>query len=498
MTDQSMGFIYLLLGIPYALVFLAYRISGKSFLPKIIAYITLFVLTIFLYMHDLIDLYSFIYSIPATYIALFISLYCDKYVYLNKYPKYTILLIDLFSLTMISAFLSPNILGLAIAWTVSEIIGFILIGLGETHSIEGSTTASREYLFVSSLTFELSIFTLIYILISLLTAIVGKSMGLDSLTNPFWGFGEKIAVPAYLSSILVLGFIAKSGIVPLHFWLPSAHTVAPTPASALLSGVMTSMGLYGLIRVNMIIEMDVYPTTYILLTLGLISILYGGLQAHIQRDGKKLLAYSTIAGNGFSLVLFSYYIYTQETVVLVTLILSILAHMAYKSTLFLDIGLAEQIYGFRYLHKLRGIAILSPRSVFGGSLAFLSLIGIPPTTGFASKIFSIIILISRIYDPVSMGVLLSVIIYIILSILIGMDYIKIYFGKPSEVIEKNIGTTSIVQDYAVIGLGLSNIFLALMIMVYGLFNEYLFIYILASPLLIIFTYLLITTLRRGV
>ncbi len=490
---------YFLVIIPYIFLLASLKARGKhKYLSKILIYLSYGLVSIYLYSVKEIDLLSMIYGLSVLYLSIFISIYSEKYIEINKYPQYTSLLIDLFSLTMVTAFISPNILGLLSAWTISEIIGFMLIGIGEEHSIEGSTKSSKVFLFVSALTFELSLFTLMYTILMTFSYMLTSTFGVDALVSPYWVLAEKpISIPFYIALIIAIGFIAKAGLVPLHFWLPSAHTVAPAPASALLSGVMTSMGIYGLLRIDMITSTDVFPLSIILFTLGSISILYGGLQAHIQRDGKKLLAYSTIAGNGFSFIILSYYMISHEQILLGVLLVSVLAHMGYKATLFLDIGLAEQLTGFRYIHRLRGLARTIPLSVFGGTLAFLSLIGIPPTTGFTAKLLSILTISSSLNIPLVAGILISIILYIVLSILIGIDYVRIYFGKPVMDLEiSGRKTVSDIQQYSVLLLGLSNIFFTLPIILFPEYRAYLILYVLATPLLLILVYLMINVMRR--
>lgn len=493
-----MNLTYFLLLIPYILIFLAYRLKHKLY-TKIIGYVFLILLIIYFYSSSLIDKLSLIYGLCASYIALFVSIYTSYYVNRKNYPQYTELLIDLFSLSMINAFLSPNILGLVIAWSIAEIVGFLLVSIGEKHSIEGSTRSSSIFLFLSALTFELSVFTTIYISVFIMTALIVSYTGffnLRPLTEPFWILSEyRLVVPEYIVLILVIGFITKSALVPLHFWLPSAHTVAPSPASALLSGVMTAMGIYGLLRINMFIDLSYMFLINTLIVLSIISIIYGGLQAIVQRDGKKLLAYSTIVGNGVAISLLAFYLYTMDDTVLAILVIAVMAHMSYKATLFLDIGVIEELTGFRYLHKLRGLVNLAPISVLGGILAFLSLIGFPPTTGFTSKLFSILILVSKINDPVSTGVFLSVLLYIIFSIMIGLHYVKTYFGETSSVF--NVSKVDVKQQYCVLFIGLSNILFTLVLLLFTGFTGYVLVYSLASPLMLIFVYLVNNVMRRG-
>ncbi|MEM0380083.1 MAG: proton-conducting transporter membrane subunit [Desulfurococcaceae archaeon] len=479
------------------------RLDKKGYyVLKTIGYIVLALSIIYSYFFKQIDELSLVFGLSATYISLLTSLYSREYVIKKGFPKYTVLLIDLFTYTMIVSYASPNIIGLAIAWSIAEIIGYELVSIGVKHSLEGYTKASTLFLFLSTFTFELSIFTIIYTYLYSYTTSLTTTF-LDILNRVlFTSFRElsldKLIAPDYLIILSTIGFIVKSAQIPLHFWLVSAHTSAPSPASALLSGITTSMGVYGLLRLNTIFEIPV-TILYTLLTISIVSIIYSGLQAIIQRDGKQLLAYSTILGNGFSIILFIYYSYLKSIEIYPILLVTVLSHMGYKSTLFLDIGLVEEIFGFRFIHRIRGLNNIIPYSTIGSVIAILSLIGIPPTTGFTSKLFTIVFTIRDIREPIVFTILLTTITYMVLTIKIGFNYIKIHFGSLGNNYRFLFEMKSIedLQQKIVFLNSLSNIFFTLVLLlemnIYGLF----IITILAlSPLLILLLYLLTIVMRR--
>jgi len=491
--------LYFLLLLPYALIALSHRSSKYKMIGKVAAYTLGGVIVLTLYFNNALDYISLVFSLSALYVAFFTSLYSIEYVEKKHYPLFTDLVVDLFALSMISAFSIPNILGLAIAWTAAELFGFILVSIGERYSIEGSIRSSGTFLLTSTLMFELSVFTLIYVSIFTAVAQVTATFGEASfakLIEPFWSIApEAISAYPYLLPLLVLGFITKSAQIPLHFWLPEAHTVAPSPASALLSGVMTAMGIYGLLRISSFINLSDPTLLYLLSALGLISCIYGGVQAILQRDGKKLLAYSTIAGNGFATALLSYYIYTRDHTVLLTLLIAVLAHMSYKTTLFLDIGLIEQTIGHRYIRYLKGLVSILPISAVGALLSLLSLVGLPPTVGFTSKLFAIVITIPKLSEPLTSFVFLTTVVYIILSILIGLTYVRVYFGRLEMTRSASVSSVissythaSVSQQYLVLLNSLSNVMFVMPLVVYAEFRSYLMIYAMASPILLIFTY----------
>ncbi|RLG80464.1 MAG: Na+/H+ antiporter subunit D [Thermoprotei archaeon] len=487
-----------LLLIPYVFLFTSILYKKRHRILRLLMYTSIAIIATYLYSSRSIDAISLVLALPSTYVSLFISLYTDTYSEENRYPPYLPVLIDSFSLTMISAFIAPNLLGLVTMWTIAELVGFILVSIGEKHSIEGGTKASKIFLFISTMKFELSVFTLIAI--ASLT-VVGASTAVawyEPLTIPYWELAKLgIEIPLFALPLAIIGFITKMGLVPLHFWLPEAHSVAPSPASALLSGVMTAMGVYGLLRLVEIYTMDHTFLVYTLLLLGSLSIIYGGLQSAIQRDGKKLLAYSTIAGNGFTALALSYYVYTFSPIGLATLLVAVLSHMGYKTTLFLNTGLLEQMTGFRYIHRSRGLATITPLASAGGLLALFSLIGIPPTAGFTAKLLLLIELISSL-DAVTGLLLLASIAYIVISVIIALTYAKVYFGEPSSLLGFGNRKIGVLQEYSALLTGASNILFVLVIAVYPGLYQYLTFYVLSSPLVLLIAYLFITVARRKV
>jgi multicomponent Na+:H+ antiporter subunit D len=191
----------------------------------------------------------------------------------------------------------------------------------------------------------------------------------------FWGY--------------ILGFGVKAGLFPLHIWLPEAHPVAPTPASALLSGVMIKAGAYGILRtVFNIISLEELMPRHSRLGLGLvilalITILLGSLLAITQVEIKRMLAYSSISQIGY--VILGVALLTPLG--LVGGIFHILAHAVMKGALFLCAGVIISTTGLRQIKDFNGIGRRLPLTTAVFSLAALSIIGLPPFIGFISKWF---------------------------------------------------------------------------------------------------------------
>jgi formate hydrogenlyase subunit 3/multisubunit Na+/H+ antiporter MnhD subunit len=201
------------------------------------------------------------------------------------------------------------------------------------------------------------------------------------------------AWPAIAFFLALFGFGAKAGLVPLHVWLPEAHPAAPSPVSALLSGVMLKTAIYGLLRITFdLLDEPVWWWGAITLALGLTSALYGVVFATVQSDMKRLLAYSSIenigiivAGIGLAM-LFAAYAKTLFAALAVTAVLyHTLNHAVFKTLLFLATGSVLHATRERSLGRLGGLIHRMPRVAVTALVGTLALAGLPPLNGFVSE-----------------------------------------------------------------------------------------------------------------
>lgn len=185
--------------------------------------------------------------------------------------------------------------------------------------------------------------------------------------------------------VMILGFSTKAGMFPMHGWLPTAHPAAPAPASAVLSGVITKMGVLGVIRVVFyMVGADFLRGTWAQtawMTLTLITVFMGSMLAFKENVLKKRLAYSTVSQ--VSYILFG--LSTLTPVGFVGALLHIVFHSAIKNTLFMSAGAVICKTGKTEVSDLRGIGKQMPIVMTMFTIVSLGLIGIPPTGGFVSK-----------------------------------------------------------------------------------------------------------------
>ncbi len=192
-----------------------------------------------------------------------------------------------------------------------------------------------------------------------------------------------------------LGFGAKAGILPLHVWLPDAHPAAPSPVSALMSGVMLKTAIYGMVRVwfDLIgLHGIAWEWGAAVLLVGMITSLFGVLYALMQHDLKRLLAYHSIEnigiiviGLGLSLVFFGTGHPVPGVLGLVAALYHTLNHAIFKGLLFLGAGSILHATGERDLNRMGGLMRVMPQTAVLFLTGALAISAIPPLNGFVSE-----------------------------------------------------------------------------------------------------------------
>ncbi len=203
--------------------------------------------------------------------------------------------------------------------------------------------------------------------------------------NPHWA--------SVAFCLALIGFGAKAGLVPLHVWLPEAHPAAPSPVSALMSGVMLETALYGMIRVSFdLLGLPVWWWGLLPLSLGLFSALYGVVFAAAQTDMKRLLAYSSIenmgimfTGLGLAIVFAGVGMRAAAALTLIAVMYHAINHAFMKSLLFLGTGAVLHATGERNLGRLGGLIHRMPWVAWLTLIGVLAIAGLPPLNGFVSE-----------------------------------------------------------------------------------------------------------------
>ncbi|MGX6566786.1 hydrogenase 4 subunit B [Cupriavidus necator] len=264
------------------------------------------------------------------------------------------------------------------------------------------------------------------------------NMRAQALT-PFW------ASAGFL--LALFGFGAKAGILPLHIWLPEAHPAAPSPVSAMMSGVMLNTAIYGLLRVSFdLLPMRLWWWGGLLLAIGLATALFGVVFAAVQTDMKRLLAYSSIENMGLLFVamgltlLFSAYgMKPMAALALTAALYHVASHAFFKSLLFLGTGSVLHATTERSLGKLGGLIRYMPWVGWLTLLGVLASAGLPPLGGFVSEW---LLLQSFLFTPGLPEPILTMLIPVVAALialvaaLAGYTMVKffgvVFLGQPRE------------------------------------------------------------------
>ncbi|KLN53096.1 hydrogenase 4 subunit B [Variovorax paradoxus] len=247
--------------------------------------------------------------------------------------------------------------------------------------------------------------------------------------------------------LAVFGFGAKAGILPLHVWLPEAHPAAPSPVSAMMSGVMLNTAIYGLLRVSLdLLNTPMWWWGGLLLAIGLATALFGVIFAAVQVDMKRLLAYSSIenmgllfAGMGLALIFSAYGMKPMAALALTATLYHVASHAFFKSLLFLGAGSVLHATSERSLGKLGGLIRTMPWVAWLTLLGVLSSAGLPPLGGFVSEW---LLLQSFLFTPGLPVPLLTMLIPVVAALIVlvaalaGYTMVKffgvIFLGQPRE------------------------------------------------------------------
>jgi hydrogenase-4 component B len=298
----------------------------------------------------------------------------------NSRTSWVALAIFLTAMQLVPA--SADVISFLLMWELMAISSTVLVLTEYRHRVQ-VRSAALWYAVMTQFSF---------VLIVLGFAILAKKSGSITFASMV-GTATHSASSSLAFVVLIIGFATKAGIVPLHIWLPRAHPEAPSHVSALMSAAMVKMGVYGAI----LVATELLPGGpawwgVLILSLGALSALYGILQASVAADLKRLLAYSTTENVGLmflalgaALLMRTYGLAQVADYAMVSCLLLVIAHAAFKTVLFLGAGALLQATGEGDLDKLGGLGARMPVTSAAFAIGALGAAALPVTAGFVGE-----------------------------------------------------------------------------------------------------------------
>ncbi len=344
----------------------------------------------------LVDSFSALFMGIIAFMGVISSFYSIDY--MEHYPDYGLrgyyFHLPVFIMGMIGLVTADDLsIGFTIAWQLMTISSYFLVKF-ENKKKENVKSANK-YLALMELAWLLILagtFFIDGIAVGDSLHTIAQKMGVAGGTNLYLVYG-----------LILIGFGFKAGMFPFgQLWLPDAHSIAPSPISALLSGVMLKTGIYGIIRSffwmvphGENVHFDGFFWGLVIAVFGVLTLFIGTVQSMKQSDSKRLLAYSSIGQLGYivfaigsSLLMFhtdSQFVKMLGLIAIVGALYHVINHAIFKGLLFLVSGSVLYATGTKDLNKLGGLIKLMPVSAVIAGIASLSIAGVPPFSGFASK-----------------------------------------------------------------------------------------------------------------
>lgn len=370
-----------------------------------------------------IDLLGFIFIIIFLLISLSAALHSVNYMERDHHLGSYFMLMLLMTTGLVGLSYAYDLFTFFVVWELMAISSYILVAF--RYHLDEPVEAGVKYLVMSGTGSLIMLYGLSYAY-----GFTGSFNGIVLAKT----FSNMPVIPLTLTlSLIMIGFGVKAAFFPFWTWLPDAHPAAPSPISAMLSGIVIKAGIMGIIR--FIIPSSVLISSGLGLTMAVIAALtmtVANLLALLQDDIKRLLAYSSITNIGFILIGISSAIYGEKIAGISSSILHVFTHALGKGLAFLAVGSIIYVLETRSIKEMEGLGRKMPFTTTALIISLLSLAGMPPLPGFWSKWFLIFSAIkAKLYGLAILGVINSVLAVIFYLWLLQ----RLFFGEQTEKVE---------------------------------------------------------------
>lgn len=368
----------------------------------------------------MIDLMGMFFTIIFLLVSLAAAIHSISYMeHDDNLPSYYMLL-QLMTIGLVGLTYAADLFTFFVLWELMAISSYVLVAF--RYHLDEPVEAGVKYLLMSGLGSLVMLYG-----ISFVYGVVG-SLNLFSIVEVLPAAPTTILI--FILSLLLIGFGIKAAFFPFWTWLPDAHPAAPSPISAVLSGIVIKAGILGIIRF-------IIPSVEVLskslgITMAIIAALTmttANLLALLQEDIKRLLAYSSITNIGFILIGISAAIYGGSISGVASALLHTFSHALGKGLAFLAVGAIIYTLETRRISDIEGLGRTMPLTASSLIIALLALAGMPPLPGFWSKWF-------LIYSSIESGLWGLAILGVINSVLAVIFYLwllqRVFFAEPSK------------------------------------------------------------------
>ena len=379
------------------------------------------------YLH--IDDLNNVFIVLTTFVGLTSSLFSASYIghelengrLTPTFLRFYHAMYQILMFAMNLALVANNIGLMWVAIELATLTTVLMVGIYRTHE---ALEAAWKYFILGSVGIALALFGTILVYMAA-RPVIGE--GLDAMVWTTLVTRAAEFDPALLNVafvFLLLGYGTKVGLAPLHAWLPDAHAEGPTPISAVLSGLLLNVALYALLRFKMLLAVNpnVIAPGPLLVTMGLISVVFAAFMLYRRRDIKRMFAYSSIEHMGIIAFAFG----MGGPLANFAGLLHMTMHSLTKSAIFFAVGHIAQVKGTQQIAQMGGLTVTNPVLGWGLVLGVVAIAGLPPLGIFMSEFLVVTSTFAR--EP-----LLAIV--LVFGILIGVAGLflrlnAIAFGEP--------------------------------------------------------------------
>ena len=376
-----------------------------------------------------LDWYSLFFIYIFLIVGFLSSIHSIGYMSEDRHLTGYYTLLQTMVLGLVGLALADDLFTFFVAWEIMAVSSYVLVGF--RYHLDEPVEAAMKYLVMSGVGSLLMLYGISYVY-----GMVGTleypyvTLYIRGISQHLEGLQNILPVVAVIASLFMVGFGIKAAYFPFWTWLPDAHPAAPSPISALLSGIVIKAGILGLIKYGLpfiLLQPEIYSK--VLVAIAVLTMTIANILALLQPDIKRLLAYSSIVNIGFIMIGVS--VASEGGVIegVSSALTHVFSHALGKGLAFLAAGAIIYAMETREIAKMEGLGRVRPFTASALMIALFSLGGLPPLPGFWSKWF-------LIFSAVSVGDWLLAFTGVINSVLAIIYYIwlfqRLFLSEPTK------------------------------------------------------------------